>query len=341
MSNYPQEWLNSNGCNFIWTNAEILEMSEKERLSNQFIQDWFNPFEEPQKLNELRLSMGLKPTEWKYYIIENFPGINAKEEYEKRKEEVKQHRIENCGMVGKWKWNPETFSKVWIPHFCKSPDCPKCAAKLERGHLERMENLLGKTVIKMSVDDEQSFKRNLTKEDYVRVPLENNEVAFVLNRKPENGEIALSYSDAVELSKRMVSTEHGRVSGNLGKQSTVEQLEDEPVEVEQDITIDLDAEIEMSYDVKLAVFDIDFSNNKLTPSELERLVLQRLEVDHTKESFDNLQYIVYQLQELTKAVCEEYGIVILFLYTEYKTIQLKDVKWQNLLRYKNKEQIEV
>lgn len=229
----------------------------------------------------------------------------------------KQHAISECGT---WRhyWSVKKQRLVEYQRFCKYPDtCSICRQRMQAQSKERLDNLYGKPVIIVNLEDEKKFKKDKTSNQYLRIPMRNGQVAIIMDKRDDwDGEVQWLKDDLIEqLSIEAVPTKgKGRISGKLDEQQQVIEEKDP-----------LEPQMLIAY----REFEVDWNDKLKDARRLEAIVLDRFDMQHgMKRNLDNLQTVVYQLEQITEQVIKEKGCEgFHFLQRTLTNIRYSEVEW--------------
>lgn len=237
---------------------------------------------------------------------ENFDPANPGEA---RNEETKrQLATQHCGQ---WRffYDPKTGRQKSYQDFCKNPDiCPDCAEREKGKVYKTLNSLIGCQAVVVSVEDEKQLARKYPATDYFRQPLEDDKTLFVIKTDEEIGE-ELNGITASIFSEKICLDRGRRRSGKLGKSKEVEPT-GELVEY-REMSIEFDG----SDDAPKTAF------------ELEKMVQDEVEIDHSPQTIDELQYFLYLLEQKTQEICKRHGMSFNFLLPKKVYINMDNVSW--------------
>lgn len=315
---YPPEWemwLKIPYGGALFTNREILEDPTCDILGG-----WYNPFTRPDLLDRERQESDMKPYHWRQYVLDNYPGIDATEQFRKRKVEVgdkyRLERMKKCRKVVTV-IDPATgeAKKKRLPPCNQYDICPDCAAHKIENEQRILKDLMGSArVVIVLKKDEKKVARQIDS-DYRRYPIDNNQTAFVVKTDDENVGKLLTYEKCMKLGNCAISSSNRRVTGKLGQEEDVESDEDE---VEK-VTIH-----RRRMDIE---YDSDNDNAPRNLKQLQDIVERESEITENPDK-DTLQWAVYELEEKFKNVCEQYGMSFNFVDVEYVSIDINKIMWK-------------
>lgn len=232
---------------------------------------------------------------------------------------AKEIAIQNCGKW-RWYWNVKKQRLCEYQRFCKYyDDCEICRHRKKKANEKRLQDLYGSAVAIMTPQEFKKFKSDKTQEQYLRVPMSDGTLAIVLeNRSDYEGDVQWLKDDLIDmLSTEAVPTKgKGKVSGKLDT-------------MKEQSSLDPFAEFEPQMLIAYREFEIEWNDRLKNAQQLEAIVLDRFDKQHgLGKSLDNLQYVIYQIEQITEQVAKEKNCAKFhFLQSTLINIKYSEVEW--------------
>lgn len=299
----------------IWTNQEIVEMSPDDRASREYLKEWFNPFEQPELLDRERQESGMKPMQWRKYVIDNYPGIDPTEQFRKRKQEVgdtyRIERVKRCRMVVTV-ISPETGEpeKKRLPP-CKQYDiCPDCAKHRADDEIKKLMKLQGKgRVLIIPRAEEAKAIRNLD-QDYLRYPIGEDQTAIVIITDDKDFGEVLDFHKCQMLGEACSTCENSRrVTGKL-------VIDEEEKEDKEGLVRITRRRMQIEYP------------DREQEKKIHEMAKEGSGIDHSPTNEDELQWSIYVLEQQYRIICDKLGVLFNFVDTEVIFVDMNSVKWK-------------
>lgn len=325
-SNYPQQWLDMQADTMC--NDFVLSDNREVLLSGNIPDDFINPYDHPEQLEEIRQQEKLSPKQWLRYIDQNFPKLNIdrKKEYKIRKEEVKQERMAQCG---EWRYRKDlyhpgaTIKEKWR---CNQRECPKC--RLQKIDSMKLKLSKARDMYCYRLTQEQEKKLQLDKSQYQRIPDDSTGETYYIMQQAmdfECCEVLNVDRDLIGKLSEMAVDCKRRISGTLLGKSTATSSneENETPENVEEISYH---EYKMEFTPESEVDDY---------RDIDKMVLERLDISKLPKTYTHefLQIIIDLLEKLTVEVCNDVCVKIHYLSKKQSMINIERVNWRLLQSY--------
>lgn len=226
----------------------------------------------------------------------------------------KEYAIEHCG---EWRhyWNIKCQCLRSYQQFCKRAGCEICKERKRKQNIDRLDKLYGKAVATMSPVEFKEWKKDKGQDSYLRIPTEDGSIAVILKKRDDwNGEVEWLKDDLIEeLSHNALPGSGSRISGKL---DTASEVKPKPTNEPQML-------------IAYREFQVEWNDRLKDAVELEAIVLDRFDRQHgMSRSLDNLQWAIYELEQLTEKVVKEKGCEEFhFLQRTLTNIRYSEVEW--------------
>ena len=293
------------------------------------------PYLSPQQIIEMRAEY-TSAQHWYTYVSQNYPDINAEEQKQIKLEENRQKNRLTCGDIWMGKWHPQDIKHKMRVTFCKQRGCPVCDARRLYGASSRLDNLDGNSVITIEPGQEDEFKKDLSKSEYVRIPRKDGKITFILKEEHPDGQ-PLTEEIKNLLAQDIVGVKGQRITGNLGKIVVVKE-EEEPLTPEEIMA----EEYQMAEQdtVEVQNHQITFSPDSTLKSmrQIDNEVYRRLGFTELAHNVKMLQWLMSELERLTEIVCKENMIEYRRLSIETVSVDIGNVAWEDFEKRLKKAQ---
>ena len=269
--------------------------------------------------------------DWGLHVQSNLDYLDVKEQISLCLKENKEKRRIACiaGAIWMSRWRKEDITRQATRNYCKQPECPVCQEIKKNKTFERLTELDGMPVVVVQPEDLKTFCKDLSKEDYYRIPHDDGSFTFVLN-KDHPDSVPLSYELKQQLAQALAqSTVSARPSGKLGKAAA--PIKEETIEEEEEFVF------KMEYDVKSVSAEIIFKDESSikTNHALDKAIYER--IANTIEnkygnafnySPKNHSWLMDELNRLTEVICKENSIEYKVLSIETVLVDADKVQWE-------------
>jgi len=314
---------------------------------------WEDIFASPKGKELIELRKGFTSAKkWCEFLEINYPGeYDLKEQKELKLQENREIRMAKCGRVFKSELDPKAIGRKWRVTRCKLKGCPNCDRIRKEKQLERAYQMSGGYVSKIKPEDETAFKATveLDIESYTR--FECNGDLYYVTEKEHPGGVKVDYNNIEKIAEAMFNAT-SKITGSLGKIDPKMMIDrsDEEIKAEQEwnslsdevkqavLIMEEEEAAPYTEEIKVRATEIKFNESSTLngPGKLDDEVYSRIDVKGRKKNADTLQWLMYEIEEVTKAVCEEHNIEIKFLYIVTKKIDMREVRWENLEKLREK-----
>lgn len=329
---YSKEWLNrsvdTDDMSLIFnTNRDVVTGKVKAP------KDFINPYRWPELLDEERKQSKMRAGHWKDYIELNYPGINAREQYRLRKEELYWQEIKDCGKpMHKF---DKKLGKLVVAYYrrCKHyKDCPKCGDYKKEQARSSLTNLIDTTKYIEGTEEEiKKFVRKYGTKKFHRIPLPDNRAAIIIDTEDEIGEV-FTQDKLNKVIHHYIPDDNRRVSGKLGVNvPVVKKEEKKEEELNWDkIEEELDKE-KHTCECHYREMSIDFdSNSKEAPQtiqDIQQMVEDEVDIDNP-DTKEKLQDAIFVCEQKVMDICHRYGMSFNFSCKKIEYIDIREVDWK-------------
>lgn len=238
---------------------------------------------------------------------------------EQSKEARRRQATAECGKPIT-RWDVKTGQLKWVrSRRCKNYDiCPRCAEWKKQQELKLLNKAReggNSKFLEIPLEDRAKFIRQYGKENVRIIPGDDGKCYCAVNTEDEIGE-PLTLEHCRMMAKFAVPADNKRISGKLGTKTPKEQEEDNIFAA--------------TVEYREMVIDFGEEEKEQGPKslrELEAVVTNEVDIDHSPQTEDELQWAIYCLEEKTREVCERYELSFYFLVKKQIQVELSEVYW--------------
>lgn len=221
------------------------------------------------------------------------PTITAtRQKAEEKRLQIRDQRLRQCGTRCKRRFGPEDGELKSVIYFCdcwRNQLCTSCFDSrkdylLGRAHSAVMEarkdnkRLIRK--MEVSKKDGNKLARKLSKDEYVRLPLEDDLDLFLIDSDDFDGGEEITYDEVTKLDwDKLTDTTKGRnVSGHLGKPKDTDDDDDVELISVESVVLHSDTTREQEQIALEAVAEKTGDLDPKTAKEVEKAIFKRTKV---------------------------------------------------------------
>lgn len=282
------------------TNQQILDMAERP-------EGWFDPYN-CQELEKARSQFKGSSLKWQQYVEEKLPMLNPLEERKLKLKLDKQRKLERCGELAN-RMNSQGIYRL-APQWCNNyKDCPKCKARRQQEHYNRLMKLDGQPFIIGNRAETVAHYHKLGIDTYSYRLADGRDITVINTNQPvENASGEVNH----EIAKQEITVTGTKVSGEAGKEKT--------------------SQLDVDESTPVLLTSCTFEASEETRQQIEKEYLKETQ-DFTPSSIQNLASLLLKCQQIFFAIIQRHCEEIHFVGKYFVYINENDLDWSNRQAY--------